>query len=154
MTLRDDRKAEADGIWPPAVQHPTGSVPAISPDVKRRELRVGRIALLSAVTGIGIPALAMGVLMLLLRPVSSATLRIDNILLDAWLITCLVGVACEVTAVAAGIVARGTRAGRWGMAIPMFALAVSLVLVLIQHHMNGTWPWEGLGDPCGCDGSG
>lgn len=154
MIFDDGLKAEASGVWPPAVEHPAGPAPTIALTAEHRELRVGRIALFSALTGIGLPALMVGVLMLLLRQVNSATLKIDNILSDAWLIICLLGVACEVAAVITGGIARRTRDGQWGMAIPLLTLAVTVVLVLLQHHTNGTWPWEGFQDDCGCDGSG
>ncbi len=92
--------------------------------------------------------------MLLLHLVNSATLRIGNLLSGGWLVICLLGVACEATAVVTGTLAHRTRAGQWGMAIPLLALAVTVALVLLQHYMNGTWPWEGFQDDCGCDGSG
>jgi len=148
VTSSSGSQTEADDVWPPTIDRP-----AVAPDTRQRQLRRGRFALLSALTGIGVPAFTMGALMLLPRPVSSAALRIENILSDIWPIICLLGLACEIAAVITGTTARKTWASRWGMAIPLLALCVPVVLVLLQHHMNGTWPWGGFRDDCGCDRS-
>lgn len=154
MTSGRRPQTEADNVWPPTIEHLAGPAPAVTPDTKHRELQRGHFALLSALTGIGVPVFVVSLLMRLPRTASSATLRVEDALPGVWLTACFFGAACGVIAVVMGTMARGTRTGRWGLAIPLSVLAVFIVLILAQHSLNGTWPWQGYSDNCGCDGSG
>ena len=152
MILHKKPLTEAGETWPPPVAPPADFVSAVPVEAKKRELRIGRIALLWALTGLGVPMLVVGILMSLPTNITSG---VGNAPLSiAGLGACLLGVAFEATAVVTGVIARRTRTGRWGLALPLLSLLVTVILVLVQHHLNGTWPWQGLSDDCGCDGSG
>ena len=156
MTSGDGRQIEASDVWPPAVEHPAGSAPATAPDTEQRELRRGRFALLSALTGIGLAALviAIGLTAIQTGWVRSVPQAEGVQLTTALQVVYLIGLICEAVAIIAGIIARRTQAGRWGLAIALLMLITSFLWVFglivgVVFPDHNEWPWAGGdGDNC------
>lgn len=152
MTPGSGPQTEADNVWPPAVAHPPGFLPTVASDAKQRDLRRGRSALLSALSGIGLAALATGIGLGTLRVLQPP--GVSAYLLDALLAIYLIGLICEVVAVVKGSIARKTRMGQWGLAISLVVLTAFILFIVslsIQmHHNTGMWPWQGQSDDDCC----
>jgi len=149
VTPYNGPRTEAGDTWPPAIEHPAGSVPAIAPETKQRELRRGRFALSSALTGIGLAALATGIGL-----GARQSPGVVTYLWEAELAIYLIGLICEVVAVVKGSIARKTRMGQWGLAISLVVLTAFILFTVsfsIQmHHNTGIWPWQGQSDDDCC----
>ena len=147
MTSSNKPQTEADNVWPPAVAHLPGFLPTVASDAKQRDLRRGRSALLSAVLGIGLAALATGIGLAALQTgwVRSVPWAESNCLLLTLLAIYLIGLICEVVAVVAGSISRRTRTGRWSLAISVIALTAFFLYAPHMIHrgeQTGVWPWS------------
>ena len=155
MTPYNGPRTEAGDTWPPAIEHPAGSVPTNAPDTRQRELRQGRSALKTALTGIGLAVIATGIGLVALRAIQPR--GVSAYLLDALCVVYFLGIVCEVMAVVKGSIARKTRMGQWGLAISLSVLTILTAFLICivffcftLHHDNGVWPWQKQLSDDGC----
>ena len=148
MTPYNGPRTEAGDTWPPAIERSDGSVPTNAPDTGQRDLRRGRFALSSALTGIGLAVLGLATLQT--GWVRAALLTESIPVVVAYYVACFLGLICEVVAVITGSVARRTRTGQWGLALSLLSLVLTAVflyasLVYIRENSNDNCCHEKMG---------
>lgn len=143
---------QTSAVWPPAIALPS----PVLPDFRYRKTAYLAKASLWAI-GAGVVcyggiAVALSILAAMSRINADEYNPVHylNVFIH---VSYAAGLVCNVSAIMLGLLGRGVKAGRIGLALSIGALCLTTAWTLINHHKTGAWIWSAtVGDDgsCGC----